>query len=282
MKRTRLASLAAVVTAVALAGACVVAVHQRTDFIDAAQHSYDAAVHLYHAAHRDASASLASSTNAVASARETLKASDGRVLSEVPRQALAAALTAAQNRLDAENREFTLAGTAAGSAPEDDASYFEPGSGLAKSTATVQNATARINVAAPSISESLIAPERQVRDAMTAWQNTLYTNRVQAVGWIPELDQCLGSVDITAHYDGVAAIAEHWSCGGKNFPDDAGTVIQLTGLHSGLYRVDGIVAMLNSSRNSVADLPRGYDLLYQTCQNGQGATMSFTALTKLD
>lgn len=61
-------------------------------------------------------------------------------------------------------------------------------------------------------------------------------------------------------------IAERWSCGGKDFPDDAGTVIALTGVHAGTYRVDGVVAMLNADRNSTADLPHGFDLLYQTCQ----------------
>jgi hypothetical protein len=33
---------------------------------------------------------------------------------------------------------------------------------------------------------------------------------------------------------------------------------------------------------TVADIPHGYDLIYQTCQNGQSTTMSLTALTKLD
>ncbi len=75
---------------------------------------------------------------------------------------------------------------------------------------------------------------------------------------------------------------EHWSCGGISFPDDAGTMITLTGVHSGTYRVEGIVAMLSETRNSSADIPRGYDLVYQTCQNGISSTISFTALTRID
>ncbi|MBT2498229.1 hypothetical protein J7E25_03900 [Agromyces sp. ISL-38] len=108
-----------------------------------------------------------------------------------------------------------------------------------------------------------------------------YTNHVWTSGWIPELDACRGSVDLSAQY-GIGAIAEHWSCGGKDFPDDPGTIITLTGVHAGTYRVEGIVKMLNQSTATVADLPHGYDLIYQTCQNGQSSTMSLTGLTRLD
>lgn len=108
-----------------------------------------------------------------------------------------------------------------------------------------------------------------------------YTNHVWTSGWIPELDACRGSVDLSAQY-GIGAIAEHWSCGGKDFPDDPGTIITLTGVHAGTYRVEGIVKMLDQATATVADLPRGYDLVYQTCQNGQSSSMSYTALTRLD
>jgi hypothetical protein len=138
------------------------------------------------------------------------------------------------------------------------------------------------------VADELSAPVAAVTTAMAAWQaeqdrilRERYSNNVHATGWTPELDECIGSVDVTAHYQDVPTIAEHWSCGGKDFPDDAGTVITLTGVHAGTYRVDGIVAMLNANRNSTADIPRGFDLLYQTCQNGQSSTMSFTALTKI-
>ncbi|MDQ0576266.1 hypothetical protein [Agromyces albus] len=133
--------------------------------------------------------------------------------------------------------------------------------------------------------EALAAAVDTWNEAQKAEQERIlrerYTNHVWTSGWIPELDACRGSVDLSAQY-GIAAIAEHWSCGGKNFPDDPGTIITLTGVHAGTYRVEGIVKMLNQSTASVADLPRGYDLVYQTCQNGQSSTMSYTALTRLD
>ncbi|RXZ69704.1 hypothetical protein [Agromyces albus] len=144
-------------------------------------------------------------------------------------------------------------------------------------------------------SESVVAladPLEALAAAVDAWNEAQkaeqerilrerYTNHVWTSGWIPELDACRGSVDLSAQY-GIGAIAEHWSCGGKNFPDDPGTIITLTGVHAGTYRVEGIVKMLNQATASVADLPHGYDLVYQTCQNGQSSTMSYTALTRLD
>ncbi|KGJ71850.1 hypothetical protein GY21_19375 [Cryobacterium roopkundense] len=279
MRRKNLVILTVAVTTVVLMGVGSLAAVHRNDSIVAAQHGYNVALSAYHSAQDEASADLKSSQAAIASARETLQTSAGHVASEEPRTALATALTEAEARLVAEADRLSLAERTAASAPESDSSLFAPGDGLTQAATTLSRLSVKAD--SPTIAETLVAPEQAVLDSMAAWRSTLYTNHVQAVGWIPELDQCLGSVDITAHYAGVAAIAEHWSCGGKNFPDDAGTVIALTGVHSGIYRVDGIVAMLNSSRNGVGDLPRGHDLLYQTCQNGQGATMSFTALTKI-
>lgn len=143
---------------------------------------------------------------------------------------------------------------------------------------------ARLEEAVAALGE----PVDALAAAVAAWhqeqariERERYVNHVWAAGWYPELDACKGSVDLTARYDDVPTIAEHWSCGGKDFPDEPGTVIRLKGLHEGLYRVEGIVKMLNQNTATSNDLPRGYDLLYQTCQNGQSSTMSITALTKV-
>lgn len=281
MRRRQIMTLAIALTAVLVVGAGSLAAVQRGAAIEEAQSNYDAALSSYRSVQDGATAGYKTSEDAIASARATLDGSAGRVASEEPRTALAAALTAAEARLDSDRTALAKAEVAAASAPASDGSFFDPGAGLAAAAGAVKAATAAVTADEATIADSLAGPEQAVVDAMAAWQSTLYTNHVQAVGWIPELDQCLGSVDISAHYAGVAAIAEHWSCGGKDFPDEAGTVIALTGVHTGIYRVEGIVAMLNSSRNGVGDLPRGHELLYQTCQNGQGATMSFTALTKI-
>ena len=106
-----------------------------------------------------------------------------------------------------------------------------------------------------------------------------YNKYVWTYGWQAQIDACQGAVDITAHY-GVAVIAEHWRCGGSSFPR-AGTLITLSGVRSGTYRVGSVVAVLNISTDGASDVPRGYGLLYQTCINGSSARMSFTALTRV-
>ena len=98
-------------------------------------------------------------------------------------------------------------------------------------------------------------------------------------GFQSEIDACNGAVDVTGNY-GVAVIAEHWSCGGSWFPG-SGSVITLSGVRSGTYRVGGVAAVLNANTQGTGDVPRGYDLLYQTCIDGSNSTMSFTVLTRL-
>ncbi len=106
-----------------------------------------------------------------------------------------------------------------------------------------------------------------------------YAVNVWTSGGQDEIDDCKGAVDLTKLY-GVRTIAEHDHCGGDDFPKNAGAVVRLTGNDAGTYRVDGVVAHLNGKKNTSADIPRGYDLIYQTCDTGF-TNMSFTALTKI-
>ncbi|WIE81197.1 hypothetical protein [Curtobacterium sp. MCSS17_016] len=106
-----------------------------------------------------------------------------------------------------------------------------------------------------------------------------YTVAVWTAGGQDEIDECKGAVDLTKLY-GIPTIAEHDRCGGDDFPKTAGTMIRLTGKDAGTYRVEGVVAHLNGKKNTSADIPRGYDLIYQTCDTGF-TNMSFTALTKV-
>ena len=106
-----------------------------------------------------------------------------------------------------------------------------------------------------------------------------FSKLVWTAGWQHEIDACQGAVDIGAHY-GVPVIAEHWSCGGSRFPRE-GSTITLTGAASGVYLVGSVAAVLNVATDTAEDVPRGFDLLYQTCINGSSATMSFTALTRV-
>jgi hypothetical protein len=259
----------------------------RTLSVSAAQSRYDAAAAAFRAEQTVAVQTVTDAESALDAAIATLADSAGKVLSEQPRTDLATAIDAATTRLSAAAQELTAAETVADSAVVT-TSLFESGSGIRDSAQALSTVDFAASAGVDGIAADLTAPVAAVTQAMADWQAeqdrilaARYTNNVHATGWNAELDECIGSVDVTAHYENVPTIAEHWSCGGKDFPDDAGTVITLTGEHAGTYRVEGIVAMLNAHRNSTADVPRGYDLLYQTCQNGQSNTMSFTALTRI-
>lgn len=106
-----------------------------------------------------------------------------------------------------------------------------------------------------------------------------FVQRVWTSGFQNEINMCRGAVDVTAIYL-VRVIAEHSSCGGSRFPNAAGAIVTITGLDAGRYRVIGVVARLNGEVDHAEDIPRGYDLLYQTCVNGF-IDMRFTALERI-
>ena len=221
-------------------------------------------------------------------AQAALDDSAGTVLDETEREALAAALDETGEREDDARVELATAADLLDRARAADRSVVALGAPLHEAATTLGTQEfPDLERFAESVGalETPVASLALAVDAWNAEQERIlrerYTNHVWASGWHPELDACQGSVDVSARY-GISAIAEHWSCGGKDFPDDPGTIIALTGVHAGTYRVEGIVKMLDQGTATTADLPRGYDLVYQTCQNGQSSTMSITALTRLD
>ncbi|TFC59265.1 hypothetical protein [Cryobacterium sp. TMB1-7] len=276
-----------IVAAITLVLVVAVVLVVRAVSLATAQSEYDAAAAAFQSDQAAAVRTVTDGETALDDAIATLAASEGKVFTEQPRLELADAIDTATTRLSAAAQKLTTAeSTAASSAAS--TTLFEMGVGVRDDARTLSAFDFGAANGVDGVAEDLAVPVAAVNAAMAEWQaeqerilRERYTNNVHATGWTPELDQCIGSVDVTAHYQDVPTIAEHWSCGGKDFPDDAGTVITLTGVHAGTYRVDGIVVMLNADRDSTADIPRGYDLLYQTCQNGQSSTMSFTALTKI-
>ncbi|TFC53563.1 MULTISPECIES: hypothetical protein [unclassified Cryobacterium] len=276
-----------IVAAITLVLVVAVVLVVRAVSLATAQSEYDAAAAAFQSDQAAAVRTVTDGETALDDAIATLAASEGKVFTEQPRLELADAIDTATTRLSAAAQKLTTAeSTAASSAAS--TTLFEMGVGVRDDARTLSAFDFGAANGVDGVAEDLAVPMAAVNAAMAEWQaeqerilRERYTNNVHATGWTPELDQCIGSVDVTAHYQDVPTIAEHWSCGGKDFPDDAGTVITLTGVHAGTYRVDGIVVMLNADRDSTADIPRGYDLLYQTCQNGQSSTMSFTALTKI-
>ncbi|GAB3118612.1 hypothetical protein [Glaciibacter psychrotolerans] len=248
-----------------------------------AQGDYDAARESLAVKQSTAAPLVDAARSTLADAQTLLQTSAGRVLDEMPRTRLADAIVTADRRVGAVEDDIAASAAAAKNRPQ--SGVLLAGFPMRHSASVL--ATFMLDDAAtlPAVTSTLAVPMRALTEAVAAWEaeqkRLRYTNNVAAAGWYPELDACIGSVDLTERY-GIPTIAEHWSCGGRDFPSKAGTLIELTGLHSGTYRVDGILAMLNQSTATTADLPRGYDLLYQTCQNGQSSSMSITGLTKVD
>jgi hypothetical protein len=254
----------------------------------AAQNQFDAAYENFLGTQSTVSAIVSDAETALAAAETTWADSAGKVMVEDSRVQLAAAIDTAQQRIATTDSELAGIRSDADAATAQDTGFFTMGAGYRDGAETLTSYSSESAEALSTVADELAGPVQAVVDAVAEWQAeqdriiaARYNNHVHAVGWIPELDECKGSVDLSAQY-GTAAIAEHWSCGGKNFPDEPGQIITLSGERSGTYRVEGIIKMLNQHTATTADIPHGYDLLYQTCQNGQSTTMSLTALTRID
>jgi hypothetical protein len=254
----------------------------------AAQNQFDAAYTSFLGTQSTVSAIVNDAETALAAAETTLADSAGKVMVDDSRVQLAAAIDTARQRIAATDTELATVESDADAATVQDAGFFTLGAGYREGADTLASYSVESAEALRTVPDELAGPVQAVVDAVAEWQAeqdriiaARYNNHVHAVGWIAELDECKGSVDLSAQY-GTAAIAEHWSCGGKNFPDEPGQIITLSGERSGTYRVEGIIKMLNQHTATTADIPHGYDLLYQTCQNGQSTTMSLTALTRID
>jgi len=122
-------------------------------------------------------------------------------------------------------------------------------------------------------------PSAATPNSSTTPTGNVFTVTVWTSGGQDEIDACKGAVDVTKIY-GVHTIAEHDHCGGDAFPKTEGALVRLTGKDAGTYRVDGIIAHLNGKKDTSADIPRGHDLVFQTCNDGY-TDMTFTGLTKV-
>lgn len=89
------------------------------------------------------------------------------------------------------------------------------------------------------------------------------------------IDACVGSVFFDGY--GGQGIVEHWSCGGSEFPQWPGAIVEIPGY--GIYEVQGILTILDASVNDTSDLPGGF--FYQTCLGGSTSTMAFIGLSQV-
>lgn len=143
--------------------------------------------------------------------------------------------------------------------------------------------TSRLTAAERAVNSSIAERTlhlQQIAAAAQAASASYYHETVWASGFQTQIDACRGAVNLSANYH-VNVIGEEWQCGGSRFPR-AGALVQLTGIMSGLYRVGPVVAVLNAYVDHTSDIPRGYDLLYQTCLNGDAHTETFTELSPVN
>lgn len=113
----------------------------------------------------------------------------------------------------------------------------------------------------------------------TTTATATYTEYVAYVGWQDEIDACQGSVLLSRISTRV--VAEHWSCGGSNFPRTTGAIVTFTGQVSGTYRVVGMSKAYQYGNNKESGLPKGYDLMFQTCLYGDAQNTRYILLEKI-
>jgi hypothetical protein len=106
------------------------------------------------------------------------------------------------------------------------------------------------------------------------------TINVWTSGFQAQVNACRGGVDLTAAYH-TRTVGEHWSCGGASFPETPGSIVRFTGLDAGTYKVIGLVATLDAYTAHTSNIPRGYQMLFQTCRGGNSHYTIFIALERI-
>jgi hypothetical protein len=138
-----------------------------------------------------------------------------------------------------------------------------------------QAAEAAAAAAAAAQAAAAAAAANAARAAASA-----HTVNVWTTGFQAQVNACRGGVDMSAHY-GMRIVAEHWSCGGSSFPTTPGSIVRLTGLDAGTYRVMGLVATLDAYTSHTYQVPHNYQMLYQTCRGGNSHYTEFIALSQV-
>ncbi|HEX4058915.1 MAG TPA: hypothetical protein VHX87_11445 [Galbitalea sp.] len=223
-----------------------------------------------------ASIRMIAANRAVGAAQELLSSSLNHTMRDSTRQALANAISAANSDLAATLAQLGFTASFVGSekaAANSRLAQFVGGilreiNALARDQSTLTTASVAVKA-----SEAARTLQLQVaaRIAAESYHEVVWTSGFQA-----QIDACRGAVNLTAAYH-VRVIGEEWQCGGARFPRE-GTLVRLSGIISGLYRVGPVVAVLNAYVDKSRDIPRGYSLLYQTCRNGNAHTETFTEL----
>ena len=314
--------------------------------------AYSAALSTFETDQSAAAAGLEAARESLRIAQAGLDNSDGKVLDQVARDALASALTEANLNVDSATNTFNSQSAkldAISSGPRTTTAQFEKAT-RAMSKHHFTSVTVNVSVQHQAVTDAVLAWQDQARQVAAAQQQQTRqaaavqeaavaqqaadvrqaaaaqqaaagqqspqraaaqalaqaappvallaqparspkapvapavpqtTWNVWAEGAQAEVDACKGPVDVTAAYQGIPVIAEHWGCGGNNFPRTEGAIVTLTGIHAGSWRIGAVAATLNKQTQTTRDLPWGNDLMYQTCFDGSDTTMTFTVLTRV-
>lgn len=264
---------------------------------DAARTSYHVALDQLTSRRGEAQHRITVAEDALATAQKTLDASNGKTLDESTRTALADTIRQDTQLIGVAKAEQKLISTGAAhrqprpgfwgpqflpATERTNAVTFVSASHLLPIPVALTAAVGHVNdaVAAYNAEQARLAAIKAAEEAAARAAAEPYVEHVWTTGWMAQIDACNGAVDVTAHVENVPLIAEHNYCGGRSFPLDRGKLIKITGVDAGLYRSEGVVAHLNGYVDDASDLPRGYDLLYQTCVTGY-SNMLYVGLTRV-
>jgi hypothetical protein len=254
---------------------------------EASPHSVFATARAAVAKRADATKDIEAARAQIAAAKAALAESNGKVLTPQLRFWLGDLLAALEVRVHNAANEVLVAYLAV--SPSD----FASADGLPAATAGVTASVSAVKLdeqryaakvaadaaAARAAAARAAAATRVPRAVVSVASTGIRTINVWTSGFQTQINACRGAVNVTGNY-GVPTIAEHWACGGSSFPG-AGATIRVTGQFAGVYRVGGVVAVLNAYTADSSQIPRGYQLLFQTCRNGDSRLTVFVALTRI-
>jgi hypothetical protein len=215
--------------------------------------------------------------DSVANAEQLLTTSRGHTMNDSTRQVLTDAVTATTSELalTMTNVGSLAAKSTTGRQPITDARATHLLAAEIRDLGALSIEQTKLTAAIAAVVASEASHTKQLRQAARlaaeAYHEVVWTSGFQA-----QIDACRGAVNLSGAYH-VRVIGEEWQCGGARFPRQ-GTLVRLSGIMSGLYRVGPVVAVLNAYVDRSGDIPRGYALLYQTCRYGNAHTETFTEL----
>lgn len=312
----RLFALALVLTVAATTGYTTIIVTQdaeaRAYEVAAAEERLAEATREYGAAREAWNLERESAAAALAAAQTVLDDSEGHVLDESPREALASVISNTKTMLAQADTRASLLNVNLKHAYEGVYRTANDG-GDAAEIQEVVFAVESLTGEFPDVTVDLDAEIGAVQEAVAAWTaeqerlaaeeaarqaaaaagrqthspsgSASLTENIWTSGGQAEVDACRGSVNwlpATAYTGGDFYAMEHWGCGGSAWKNvGVGSRITVTGTANGLYEVVGTVGGLVYGSTDLGAVPQGYDGYFQTCFGGSNKNMTVFLMTRV-